>query len=169
MMFNLKRTRKEYGNPGAFLCHLAKADLLKQLPAKFSKYADLLARARTKSFQKNDLAFACKIIAKLASYEAMNLGYFCQIKRSIQLNEISGSKSIYQMVSYEITCEKEELDKIKTNIENIFFDKYKIRIKFEAEINSQKSESFYTSKPNQLDNSLNFIISNLSRRIRLLS
>lgn len=139
-MFNVRKVR-ELQDPKAFPCHLAETDLISRLPQKFMRFSGLLAKARTRSFKKNDLGFACNIIAKLASFEGMNTGYYCKFKKSMQVPG-NGNDGFYLVKGCVITCRDGELEDVVKNIENNFFDKYKIRIKLELNGNSQNRESF---------------------------
>lgn len=141
-MSKMKKFRR-FQNPKAFPCHLAKTELLGHLPLKFVQFGELLARARTKSFKENDLGFACNIIARLASFEGMNTGYFCRFKRSFQMPQSNGNAPTYILTGCTITCQNYDLEEIKSKIENDFFEKYKIRINLELNGHSHKSESFY--------------------------
>lgn len=134
-MFRMRNVRK-FQDPKAFPRHLAKTDLSDQLPQKFVQFSELLARARTKSFKKNDLVFACDIIAKLASFEGMDIGYFCRFKKSVQIPKHNGNETVYLMRECIITCQQHELEEVTKKIENKFFEKYKIRIKLELNGNS---------------------------------
>lgn len=144
-MFKMRNVRK-FQNLKAFSCHLAKMDLAGRLPQKFVQFSGLLAKARTRSFEENDLGFACSIIAKLASYEGMDTGYYCKFNKSIPMPKNNGDKEAYLIKNCVITCQKHEMEEVRKEIENSFFDKYKIRIKLKLNGNSQNRESFFASK-----------------------
>ncbi len=133
-MFRIWKVRK-LQNPSAFSCHNAKTDLIKHLPKKFIESSTLLARVRTGFFKEDDLAFACNIISKLASYEGMNTGYYCTFNKSVPIPN-NRNNNIYLLKDCIITCQKGELEKVKDRIENDFFEKYKIKIELELNINS---------------------------------
>jgi len=143
-MFKIRKVRK-YQDHKAFPCHLAKTDLAGQLPQKFMQFGGLLARARTRSFRENDLGFACNIIAKLASHEGMSMGYYCRFKKSILIPKNNGNEDVYAIKDCMITCQQNEAEELKNSIENIFFEKYRIRIILELNENSQNCESFFNS------------------------
>lgn len=140
-MFKISTVRK-FQDHKAFPCHLAKNHLTGQLPPDFIPFSELLARARTRSFKQNDYGFACNVIAKLASFEGMNSGYYCNFKRSALSRKNNENEDMYVMQDGIITCKKHELEEVIRRIENEFFDKYKIRIKLDLNKNSQKCESF---------------------------
>jgi len=140
------RKVRRFQDHRAFPRHLAKTDLVSQLPQQFVQFGDLLARARTRSFKQNDLGFACNIIAKLASFEAMNTGFYCKFGKSILVPKIDGNENVYLIKDCTIMCQEYELEEVRRNIENTFFEKYRIRIKLELNINSQKSESFFIER-----------------------
>lgn len=140
-MFKMRNVKK-FQNPKAFSCHLAKMDLVGRLPQKFVQFSGLLAKARTRSFEKNDLGFACNIIAKLASYEGMDTGYYCKLSKSILMLKNNCNEEFYLIKNCIITCQKNEIEEVINKIENRFYEKYKIRIKLELNGSSQKSEFF---------------------------
>lgn len=144
-MFKIWKLKK-LQHPEAFSCHNAKTDLVKHLPKKFIESSAFLAKVRTGFIGGDDLAFACNIISKLASYEGMNTGYFCTFNRSIFIPKNNGNKNVYLLKDCIITCRKTEREDVIKKIEKAFFEKYKIRIKLEFNENSNKNEffSFYT-------------------------
>lgn len=131
-----------YQNHKAYPCHLANNDLEKQLPLKFVEFSQLLAKAQTGFIKEDDVGFACNIIAKLASYEGMGMGYYCAFKGSVLAPKNNGDRGVYLIKYCMITCQKHKMEEIKNEIEKQFFDKYKIRIRLELCQNSQDCESF---------------------------
>ncbi|MFZ2969984.1 MAG: hypothetical protein WA063_02445, partial [Minisyncoccia bacterium] len=85
----------------------------------------------------------CNIIAKLANFEGMDTGYYCEFGTSILIPRNNGNEDAYMIKDCLITCPKDELAEIKKTIEDVFLEKYKIKIKLALKENSQNCGSFY--------------------------